>query len=366
MNTSHTSSFVTLKPEDFAAEIDGQRTALYTLANKRGMVVRFTSFGAKIQQILVPDRDGTLGDVALGYDSIAAVQSGQTSLGAFVGRFANRIANARFNLDGKTYDLAKNSGPNCLHGGLKGSRLRVFEVRMLDTASAELRLNYADGEEHFPGNLTTRVIYRVTEDNELSIEYEATANATTVVNFTSHGYFNLSGHGLTTRETAENHLLTIHGSRYTPIDGNSIPTGHILPVAGTPLDFTTPHRIGERADAPWEQFAATKGYDHNWVLDKPPGEYGLAATVTDPLSGRRMDVLTTEPGLQFFGGNGFTGQAPRDIGKGGVAYNYRAGFCLEPQHFPDSPNKPMFPSTVLHAGETYRGRITYRFSVDPK
>lgn len=352
-----------LRREDFQSVIDGKQTDLYTLANQRGMVVRFTSFGAKIQQIIVPDRDGMPGDVALGYDSIAAVQSGQTSLGAFVGRYANRIGGARFSLDGQTYQLAQNSGPNCLHGGKIGSRLRVFDVRQLDDARAELKLQYRAGEEHFPGNLTSRVIYRVTEDNELSIEYEAVTDAPTVVNFTSHIYFNLAGHGRTGRETTENHLLRVNASQFTPIDANSIPTGEYRAVAGTPLDFTRPQRIGARIDEEWGQFGATQGYDHNLVLEKAPGEYALAASIHDALSGRRMDVLTTEPGLQFFSGNGFTGEAPRDIGKGGTVYRHRAGFCLEPQHFPDSPNKPLFPSTVLRPGERYSGRITYRFGI---
>jgi len=352
-----------LKREDFQSIVDGKQTDLYTLQNHRGMVVRFTSFGAKIQQIVVPDRDGVLGDVALGYQSIAQVLTGQTSLGAFVGRYANRIGNARFSLDGQTYELAQNSGPNCLHGGKIGSRLRVFEVRQLDDARAELKLHYRAGEEHFPGNLTSRVIYRVTEDNELSIEYEAVTDAPTVVNFTSHGYFNLAGHGRTDAQTAGNHRLKINASQFTPIDANSIPTGEYRAVAGTPLDFTRPQRIGARADEPWQQFEVTRGYDHNWVLDKAPGEYGLAASVYDPHSGRRMDVLTTEPGLQFFGGNGFTGEAPRDVGKGGAVYGHRAGFCLEPQHFPDSPNKPLFPATVLRPGERFSGRITYRFCI---
>jgi len=352
-----------LRHEDFAGVIDGKPTGLYTLANRRGMVVRFTSFGAKIQQIIVPDRDGIPGDVALGYQSIAQVLTGQTSLGAFVGRYANRIGGARFSLDGEIYQLAQNSGPNCLHGGKKGSRLRVFDVHQSDGTRAELKLHYRAGEENFPGNLSSRVIYRVTDDNELMIEYEAVTDAPTVVNFTSHGYFNLAGHGRANAQTAGNHLLQIHASQFTPIDANSIPTGEYRAVSGTPLDFTRPQRIAERADQPWEQFEATKGYDHNWVLDKAAGEYGLAASVYDPLSGRRMDVLTTEPGLQFFGGNGFTGEAPRDIGKDGAVYGHRAGFCLEPQHFPDSPNKPLFPSTVLRPGERFSGRITYRFGI---
>jgi aldose 1-epimerase len=327
------------------------------------MVVRFTNFGAKVQQIIVPDRDGFLGDVALGYDSIAAVLTGQTSLGAFVGRYANRIGNARFSLDGVSYELAQNSGPNCLHGGKKGSRLRAFDVRQIDGASAELKLQYRAGEENFPGNLTSRVVYRVTDDNELSMEYEAVTDAPTVINFTSHGYFNLAGHGRTDAQTAGRHLLQIRASQFTPIDANSIPTGEYRSVTGTPLDFTRPRPIGERADEPWQQFEQTHGYDHNWILDKAPGEYALAASIYDPLSGRRMDVLTTEPGLQFFGGNGFTGEAPRDIGKAGAVYGHRAGFCLEPQHFPDSPNKPLFPSTVLRPGERFSGKITYRFGI---
>jgi aldose 1-epimerase len=356
-------AYVPLRRENFAATVDGAQTGLYTIANRAGMQVSFTNLGAKIQQILVPDAQGVLGDVALGYESIAQVQTGQTSLGAFIGRYAGRIAGGRFSLDGREHVLARNSGNNTLHGGTKGSRLRVFSARQLDASSCELLLDYADGEEHFPGKVRTRVIYSVTEDNALEIAYEAQSDAPTVVNFTSHGFFNLAGQGCMNAQTLDEHILTIAARNYTPIDANLIPTGAIAAVAGTPLDFTQPIRVGARLGGSRPEFKDTHGYDHNWVLDKAQGSYGLAATLDDPLSGRRMEVLSTEPGLVFYGGNNLAGESPRDIGKGGEAYGPRAGLCLEPGHFPDSPNQASFPSTVLRPGQTYRGRITYRFSV---
>ena len=354
-------SFIPLQRENFLATIDGRQTDLYTLTNSDGMAVSFTNYGAKIQQILVPDANGVLGDVALGYESIAQVAGGQPSMGAFIGRYAGRIAGGRFSLDGRNYQLAQNSGPNCLHGGAKGSRLRVFDVRQIDAATAELSLVYADGEEGFPGQLRSRVIYRVTEENELSIEYEAATSEDTVVNFTSHVFFNLAGQGRMRRETLENHVLTIAADAFTPIDADLIPTGEIRPVDGTPMDFRQPTRIGERIDADDGQLQATRGYDHNWVLRKPSQVYAMAAELFDPLSGRRMEVWSTEPGLVFYAGTNLTGEAPRDVGKGGELYDSRAGLCLEPAHFADSPNQPGFPSTRLAPGELYCGKISYRF-----
>ncbi len=354
--------FAALQRERFQSVVDGQATDLFTLANTKGMVVRFTNLGAKVLQIIVPDRHGAFDDVALGYDSIAAVITGQTSMGAFIGRYAGRVGRGRFTLNGKAYQLGINNGGNSLHGGVKGSRLRVFGVRQLDVATCELTLDYADEEEGYPGNLQSRITYQVTEDNALEIRYQATSDAPTIVNFTSHGFFNLAGHANASEATTCEHVLTIPADTFTPSDENLITTGELQPVAGTPLDFRTPTRIGARINDPYLMHPSTRGYDFNWVVNKPAGEYGLMATLYSPTSGREMQVLSTEPGLVFFSGNNFTGEAPRDVGKDAKVYACRAGLCLEPGKFPDTPNQPNFPSAVLNPGDRYTGTITYRFS----
>ncbi len=356
-------SFAALQRERFQSVIDGKATDLFTIANSQGMVVRFTNHGAKILQIIVPDRHGVMDDVALGYDSIAAVLTGQSSMGAFIGRYAGRVGGARFTLNGKEHQLTVNSGPNSLHGGSKGSRFRVFDVRQIDAATCELTLDYPDGDQGYPGHVKSRVIYQVTEDNALDIRYEADTDAPTIVNFTSHGFFNLAGHGVASEATMCDHVLTIPADTFTPSDENMITTGELQSVAGTPLDFRTPTRIGARINDAYCMHPATRGYDYNWVVNKPLGEYGLMATLYEPTTGREMQVLGTEPGLVFFSGNNFTGEAPRDVGKDGKVYHCRAGLCLEPGKFPDTPNQPNFPSAVLNPDQTYRGRITYRFAV---
>ena len=353
---------ILLQRERFQSIVDGAQTDLFTLANSRGMVVKFTNLGAKILQIIVPDRDGAMDDVALGYDDIEAVIHGQTSMGAFIGRCAGRIAGGRFTLDGTPHQLTINSGPNSLHGGARGSRYRVFGVTQIDAATCELRLDYAAGDQGYPGNLQSRVVYQVTEDNALSISYDAGTDAPTIVNFTSHGYFNLAGHVRACEQTLLDHVLTIHASAFTPTDEHLIPTGEVRAVQGTPLDFTVPMRIGARIDDAYLQHPSTQGYDHNWVVNKTPGAQALCAVLYDPLCGREMKVLSTEPGLVFFSGNKFTGETPRDVGKGGAVYQRRAGLCLEPGRFPDSPNHPHFPAVTLRPGERYTGNITYQFS----
>ena len=355
-------SFAALQRERFQSLVDGKATDLFTIANGQGMVVRFTNHGAKILQIIVPDRHGVMDDVALGYDSIDAVLTGQSSMGAFIGRYAGRVGGARFILNGKAHQLTVNSGPNSLHGGSKGSRFRVFEVKQIDAATCELTLDYPDGDQGYPGHVKSRVIYQVTEDNALDIRYEATTDAPTIVNFTSHGFFNLAGHAAASEATMGEHILTIPADTFTPSDENLITTGELKPVAGTALDFRQPTRIGARINDPYPMHPSTRGYDFNWVVNKPLGQYGLAATLYEPISGREMQVLSTEPGLVFFSGNNFTGQAPRDVGKGGKVYQCRAGLCLEPGKFPDTPNQPNFPSAELNPGERYTGTITYRFS----
>jgi aldose 1-epimerase len=350
--------YVELDRKNFLKEIDGKPVDLYTIRNRNGMVVKITNYGAKVEQILVADRNRDFGDVALGYQTIDQVVNGQPSMGAFIGRYANRIANGAFSLEGKTYHLAINNPPNSLHGGRKGSRFVVFDARQLDSSAVEMTYTYGDGEEGYPGNLASRVVYSVAADDALEIAYEATTDKTTVVNFTSHIFFNLAGDG----DVLE-HVLTIKAQRFTPPDATQIPTGELRPVSHTPFDFTTPRRIGERIDAADALIKGANGYDINYVLDRTGSEPELAARVVEPRSGRVLEVLTTEPGIQFYSGNNLEGAKPRDVGKGGQVYGFRAGFCLEPQHFPDSPNRATFPSTVLKPGGRYSGRIVYRFSV---
>jgi aldose 1-epimerase len=352
---------VVLDPAKFRAEIDGKKVELYTLENRHGMTVRITNFGAKIQQILVPDRYGRLGDVVLGYESIEQVRTGLPSAGAFIGRYTNRIAGGRFMLDGKPYQLALNNGPNTLHGGEKGSRFVVFDAVQRDPASVEMSYTFRDGEENYPGNLATTVTYAVTDDNELTISWTAVTDTRTIAAFTGHAFFNLAGAGT---GTILNHVMMINADRFTPVNATLIPTGELRPVAGTPFEFTKPTAIGARIGAENEQLKFGNGYDHNYVLNKAtPGELSLAARVTDPVSGRVMEVWSTEPGMQFFSGNNLEGKPPRDVGKGAKPYNFRDAFCLEPQRFPDSPNQPGFPSPVVEPGKPYTGKIIYKFSV---
>jgi len=350
-----------LKRENFQKEIDGKKVDLYTIRNKKGMVVKITNWGAKVIQVLVPDNKGHLGDVAMGYDTIDQLQAGQASMGAFVGRYANRIGGAKFTLNGQEYKLAANNGPNSLHGGAKGSRFQVFDARQIDDSTVEMRYVFKDGEENYPGTLPLRVRYSVTDKNEFVIEYDAVAaDRTTVANFTTHTFWNLAGHN---KGDILGHVLQVNADKFLPIDKTLIPTGELRPVKGTVMDFTKPETIGKRIGDDDEQLKLGLGYDHHYVLKKKEGEFSLAARVTEPKSGRVMEVWSNEPGMQVYSGNFLEGKAPRDVGKGGAVYALRTGFCLEPSHFPDSPNKPNFPSTVLNPGEWYSGKTVYRFSV---
>jgi len=329
LQPTEAADFVELKREKYQKEIDAKKVDLYTIRNRGGMVVKITNWGAKVQQILVPDRNGVLGDVALGYETIDDLQAGQGSMGAFVGRYANRIGQAKFTLNGQEYKLAANNGPNSLHGGLKGSRFVVFDAKQIDDATVQMSYVFKDGEENYPGTVPLRVIYSVTDDNEFVVAYDATAvDKATIVNFTTHTFFNLAGQG---KGDVLGHVVTINADSFTPIDKTLIPTGEIRPVKGTPMDFTAPEKFGARIDQDDEQLKLGGGYDHNYVLNKRGNELSFAARVYEPSSGRVMEVWSTEPGIQLYSGNFLEGKAPRDVGKGGTVYAFRTAFCLEPQ-----------------------------------
>jgi aldose 1-epimerase len=330
----------------------------WDFSNDNGMSMKVTNFGGRVVSLVVPDKSGNPIDVALGYDSLSQYLSDNSYLGALIGRYGNRIAKGKFTLDGKMYALAQNNGENSLHGGPAGFHNVLWSCEPFQNENGEdaLQLEYtsADGEEGFPGTLRVKVIYTLTDNNEWVIDYEASTDKPTVVNLTQHAYFNLAG-----GRDILNHQLEIFADRYTPVDAGLIPTGELAAVAGTAFDFTAPHAIGERINNSEEQLKVGKGYDHNFVLNKPnPDTITLAARVTDPTTGIVMEVSTTEPGIQFYSGNFMDGTMK---GKG-KTYAFRNGFCLETQHFPDSPNQPTFPSTTLKPGEVYKTRTVYKFT----
>ncbi|MCU0449723.1 MAG: galactose mutarotase [Bernardetiaceae bacterium] len=339
---------------------DGLDVRLYTLTNAAGATVKITNYGAAVTHLLVPDRQGQLADVTLGFDSLVGYQSHPHYFGAIVGRYGNRIAKGKASLYGRPLDLAPNNAPNHLHGGRKGFDKVVWQAAEFTTDStAGLKLTYAsrDGEEGYPGNLQTEVTYTWGPGNSLRIDYQATTDQPTVVNLTNHAYFNLSGQ---LGNPVLEHQLQINAARFLPVDATLIPTGELKPVQGTPFDFTQPRAIGQAiGQTTDEQIKRGGGYDHCWALDGPANTMRLVATAYEPTSGRMLEVLTTEPGLQFYSGNFLNGKIQ---GKGGIAYPHRAGFCLETQHYPDSPNRPDFPPTSLRPGETYRSTTVYRFS----
>jgi aldose 1-epimerase len=341
----------TVKKSDFGRLPDGTAVDLYTLTNARGLLAKVASYGTIITELHVPDREGMLGDVVCGFDNLGQYLKGHPYFGCTVGRFANRIANGKFALDGKTYTLAVNNGPNSLHGGIKGFDKVVWRAAQVGQAAVRFCYASPDGEEGYPGNLSVEVTVTLTEANELRLDYAATTDKPTPLNLTNHSYFNLAGTG-----DVLNHELQIEADAYTPPDANQIPTGEIAPVKGTPLDFTTPHRIGERFSRLGN---APVGYDHNFVLHTGGKTLARAARVVEPRTGRVMEVHTTEPGVQLYTANWFDGSL---TGKGGVVYRQHAAFCLETQHYPDSVNKPNFPSTILRPGETYRQTTLHRFS----
>jgi aldose 1-epimerase len=344
--------------EPFGMLPDGREATLHTLVNARGSTLRVTDYGGIIVSLTVADRRGELGDVVLGHATLAEYLDENPYLGALIGRYGNRIGGARFDLDGETYTLAANDGENHLHGGVFGFDRRLWTARPVESEDGVgLVLGYVspDGEEGYPGTLTVEVIYLLTHDDRLVFDYTATTDAATPVNLTQHAYFNLAGSG-----TILDHELMLAASHYTPVGATLIPTGEIAPVEGTPLDFRTQTPIGARIDDPHEQIGFGRGYDHNFVLDGPADSLKLAARLYDPASGRLLEISTTEPGIQFYSGNFLDGSL---TGKDGHPIEYRSGLCLETQHFPDSPNQPAFPSTILRPGETYRTRSVYAFSV---
>ncbi len=337
---------VTKQP--FGAAPNGEPVELYTLTNPNGMTMKVMTYGAIVTELHAPDAAGRLADVVLGFDSLDAYLAGHPYFGAAIGRFGNRIANAQFTLDGVTYRLAKNDGDNHLHGGEEGFDKKVWKAEPVGDAAVRFSRVSPDGEENYPGELTVSMTYALTDDNAFRIDYEATADKATPVNLTNHSYFNLAGQGA---GDILDHVLTIEADCYTPVNDALIPTGEIASVEGTPLDFRSPTRIGDRIEQ-------VGGYDHNYVLRNQSGELALAARVQDPQTGRVMEVRTTEPGMQLYTGNFLDGSL---TGKGGAVYRKHYGFCLETQHYPDSPNQPNFPSCILRPGETYRSATEYRF-----
>lgn len=334
---------------------DGSVVHLFTLTNARGMVAKITTYGATLTEVWVPDRDGKLANVVLGFDNLEGYAKGHPYFGCTVGRVANRIAGGKFTLDGQSYTLAVNNGPNHLHGGLQGFDKKVWQAEPIasqDGLAVMFSYTSPDGEEGYPGKLYVRVVFTLTDRNELRIDYVANTDKPTVVNLTNHSYFNLAGSG-----TILDHVLTLNAARYTPADAGLIPTGEIAPVAGTPLDFTVPTRLGARIAAVMD-FA--KGYDHNFVINRERPGLVPCATVYEPRSGRTLEIRTTEPGVQLYTGNHLDGSRK---GVGGVVYGQHSGFCLETQHFPDAINKPSFPSIVLRPGQTYRSSTVHKFSV---
>jgi len=343
-----------LTSQPFGTTTNGHPVTQYTIKNTQGSRVQIINYGAIVTSLIIPDRTGKPTDVVLGYDTLGGYETDAAYLGAVVGRYGNRICNGRFALDGHTYTLATNNPPNHLHGGPQGFHQVIWQAEPLDEKSLRLTHTSPDGHEGYPGTLTAQVTYTLTEDNALKIAYHATTDQTTIVNLTNHSYFNLTGSG-----TILDHILTLNASHFTPVDNTLIPTGKIQSVQNTPFDFTHPTRIGERINAQDEQIQFGGGYDHNWVIDNWQKTSQHIATVHAPQSGLTMKVSTTEPGVQFYTGNFLDGTI---VGKQGQTYNKRSGFCLETQHFPDSPNQPTFPTTQLTPDQTYQSETTYQFS----
>ncbi|HLX95066.1 MAG TPA: aldose epimerase family protein [Verrucomicrobiae bacterium] len=341
----------------FGNTSDGRAVEIYTLRNRHGMEARIATYGGIVVSLTAPDRAGKFADVVLGFDRLDDYLKSSPYFGAIVGRYANRIGGAKFTLEGRTYTLAQNSGPHSLHGGITGFDKVIWTARAMESANGPaLELTYLsrDGEEGYPGNLTVKAVHSLTNENALRIDFSAKTDATTICSLTHHSYFNLARSG-----DVLGHEVCINAGHFTPIDAALIPTGEIKPVAGTPFDFRKPMAVGARIQTDDPQLKLAGGYDHNFVIDNPPGQLGRQAGVYEPTTGRVMEVLSTEPGVQFYTSNHFNGST---IGKQGAVYQRYAALCLEPHHFPDSPNKPNFPSVVLHPGQAYRNIIIYKFS----
>jgi aldose 1-epimerase len=347
-----------VKQQNFQKEIGGKKTDLVTLKNDSGMIVKITNYGARIVSILVPDKNDTYADVSLGYANIDDYLKDSTYVGSIVGRYANRIANGKFKIDGKEYQLPLNDGINSLHGGFKGFDKVVWDIAQKDDESLLLTYTAQDGEEGYPGKMDVKVKYTVTESSELQIEIEAVCDKKTIVNISSHGYFNLKGEG---NGDILDHMLEIFADSITPVDSTLIPTGKIEAVAGTPLDFTKPYLIGLRINEDNQQLKYGHGYDHNWVLNNKKDEVALNVRLTEPTTGRVMEVYSNKPGVQFYSCNFLHGY---HNGKSGKPLQYRSGVAFEPQNYPDAPNKANFPSAILEPGKTYKSTIIYKFYVN--
>ena len=347
-----------LLQSNFRTEVDGKKTDLYILRNKNNMEVCITNFGGRIVSVMVPDKDGQMRDVVLGFDSIQDYISKPSDFGASIGRYANRINQGKFTLDGVEYQLPRNNYGHCLHGGPQGFQYRVYDAVQLNPQELQLTYVAKDGEEGFPGNITCKVLMKLTDDNAIDIQYEAETDKPTIVNMTNHSYFNLDGDAGSNAE----HLLTIDADYYTPVDSTFMTTGEIVPVEDTPMDFRTPMPVGERInDFDFVQLKNGNGYDHNWVLNAKGDINRRAASLKSQKTGIVLDVYTNEPGVQVYAGNFLDGSL---TGKKGITYNQRASVCLETQKYPDTPNKPEWPSAVLRPGENYMSQCIFKFSVD--
>jgi aldose 1-epimerase len=357
--TKPTSQPVLVDEASFKTEHDGKTIELFTLKNASGLVAQITNYGGKVINLWTPDKNGDFADIVIGYETSAEyLNTTEIYYGTLIGRYGNRIANGQFTLNDSVYTLAKNNGENHLHGGIKGFNNVVWNAKKLDDQTLELTYLSVDGEEGYPGNLNVKVVYKLTDENELKVEYFATTNKPTPINLTQHSFFNLKGAG---NGDVNDHIMQIMADSFTPVDSTLIPTGEIAPVDGTPFDFRTPTAIGDRINDEHIQMKYGNGYDHNWVLNKAESGLSYAAKVVEPASGRTLEVYTNEPGIQFYGGNFMTGN---DTGKGGKVFAFRGAFCLETQHFPDSPNKPQFPSTILNPGMEYYSVCVYKFGVE--
>ena len=343
----------------FKTEHDGKTMELFTLKNANGLVAQITNYGGKVINLWTPDKNGDYADIVIGYETSAEyLKTTEIYYGTLIGRYGNRIAKGQFTLNDSVYTLAKNNGENHLHGGIKGFNNVVWDAKKTDDQTLELTYLSVDGEEGYPGNLNVKVVYKLTDENELKVEYWATTDKPTPVNLTQHSFFNLKGAG---NGDVNDHIVLIMADSYTPVDSTLIPTGEIATVDGTPFDFRTPTAIGARINDNHIQMKFGNGYDHNWILTKAETGLSYAAKVVEPASGRTLEVFTNEPGMQFYGGNFMSGN---DTGKGGKVFAFRGAFCLETQHFPDSPNKPEFPSTILNPGEKYYSVCVYKFGVE--